>query len=186
MLLLLRCRLLVRVVTFTSSVPIRQPHLRPWAPLLQTKKAGVLLGGSKTQFHLLKCGITENKGGSVERLDLHVSFFILFKCFCCCFCCGPFFKSLYKTCYSIASVFCAGSSLQSVDSLLPHTWASLLLWRLGSVVVKLGLSSCGSWAYLPRGMQDLSSLIRDQTHVLCTGRWILYDWTTREDAAHFF
>ena len=62
------------------------------------------------------------------------------------FCCGPFFKSLYKICYSIASVFCAESSLWSVDSSLPHTWASLLLWRLGSVVVKLGLSSCGSWA----------------------------------------
>ena len=29
-------------------------------------------------------------------------------------------------------------------------------------------------------MWDLSSLIRDQTHVSCIGRWILYHWTTRE------
>ena len=110
----------------------------PLSSTTATKKAGVLLGGSETQFHLLKWGITENKGGAVERLDLHISVFILFKCFCCCFCCGPFFKSLYKICYSIVSVFCAGSSLWSVDSVAPQ--------RGFSPVVELGLSSCGPWA----------------------------------------
>ena len=29
-----------------------------------------------------------------------------------------------------------------------------------------------------------SSWIRDQTHVSCTGRWILYHWATREAQAH--
>ena len=29
-------------------------------------------------------------------------------------------------------------------------------------------------------MWDLSSLTKDQTHVPCIGRWILYPWTTRE------
>ena len=51
---------------------------------------------------------------------------------------------------------------------LCSTWASLLLWRVGSVVV-------------PRGMWDLSSLTRDQTRVPpCIGRQILNHWTTRE------
>ena len=51
------------------------------------------------------------------------------------------------------------------------------LWHMGSLVE---LSSCGVWALLPRGMWDLSSLTRDQTHVPWTGRQIFYHWTTRE------
>ena len=42
------------------------------------------------------------------------------------------------------------------------------------------LSSCGTWAQLPRGMWDLSSLTRDRTHISCPGRWMFNHWTTRE------
>ena len=42
------------------------------------------------------------------------------------------------------------------------------------------LSSCGSRAQLLRGMWDLSSPTRDQTHIPCIGRRILNHWTTRE------
>ena len=42
------------------------------------------------------------------------------------------------------------------------------------------LSGCGSWAGLPCGMWDLSSLTRDQTLVPCIGKQILNHWTTRE------
>ena len=48
------------------------------------------------------------------------------------------------------------------------------------------LSSCGWWAYLPRSMWDLSSLTRDQTRVPCSGRQILYQWTTREIPIIYF
>ena len=41
-------------------------------------------------------------------------------------------------------------------------------------------SGCGSWAGLPCGMWDLSSLTRDQTLVPCVGKRILNHWTTRE------
>ena len=41
-------------------------------------------------------------------------------------------------------------------------------------------SSCGTRAYLPRSMSDLSCLTRDRTRVPCIVRWILYHWTTRE------
>ena len=37
--------------------------------------------------------------------------------------------------------------------------------RAGSVVAVCGLSSCGTWAQLPCGMWDLSSLTRDQTRI---------------------
>ena len=48
------------------------------------------------------------------------------------------------------------------------TWA-LLLHRAGSPVVVL---PCGTW--------DLSSLIRNQTHVPCIARQMLNHWTTGE------
>ena len=61
------------------------------------------------------------------------------------------------------------------------------LWLTGSslsharsFVVAHGLFSCGIWAELLPGVWDLSSLTRDQTRVLCIGRWILNPWTTRE------
>ena len=62
------------------------------------------------------------------------------------------------------------------------TQASLQLWRAGflSLVQAHKLSSCGARAQLSSGMWDASSLTRDQTYVLCIGRWILHHWTTRE------
>ena len=84
------------------------------------------------------------------------------------------------------------------------TWAPE---HTGSAVVALGLSSCGTWApehvgsllvarrlsscivraQLPRGVWDLSTPTRDQTHIPCIGRWILNHWTTREvPISHFF
>ena len=47
-----------------------------------------------------------------------------------------------------------------------------------------GLSSCSMQASLPQGTWDLSSLTRDQTHVLCIGRHILNQWTTRKVPRH--
>ena len=40
-----------------------------------------------------------------------------------------------------------------------------------------GLSSCDVWAWFPRGMWNLSPLIKDKTHVPWTTRWILNPWT---------
>ena len=48
------------------------------------------------------------------------------------------------------------------------------LRHAGSLVEACELSSCGSWAQLPRSMWDLSSLTRDRTCVPCIGRRILY------------
>ena len=65
-----------------------------------------------------------------------------------------------------------------------HTGSSL--WHMGSFVAVHGLVlvvACGlqsAWAQMPCSMWDLSSLTRDQTCVLCIGRWILNHWTTRE------
>ena len=53
------------------------------------------------------------------------------------------------------------------------------LCHVGSLVEVHELSSCGM-GLVARGMWDLSSPTRDQTHVPCIGRWILYHWTTRE------
>ena len=58
-------------------------------------------------------------------------------------------------------------------------WWPPSLWNVGSrdsVVATLGLSSCGTWIYLPQGMGDLSSWTRDRTHVSCIGRQILNHW----------
>ena len=48
-----------------------------------------------------------------------------------------------------------------------------------SVLAVLGLH-CGGQASLPHGMWELSSPTRDQTYVLCIGRQIFNNWTTRE------
>ena len=70
--------------------------------------------------------------------------------------------------------------LSSCDSWAPGCVASVVcgtqtlsLRLASSVVVACGLSCTA-------GMWDLSSPTRDQTRVLCTGRRILYHWTTRE------
>ena len=60
---------------------------------------------------------------------------------------------------------------ERVGSVVGGTWA---------LVEVRELSSCGSWAYLPRSMRDLSSPTRDRTCVPCIVRQILYHWTTRE------
>ena len=46
--------------------------------------------------------------------------------------------------------------------------------HMGSVVVAYRLSNCCMQAKLLHSMWDLSSLTRDQTRVLCIGRWILF------------
>ena len=51
-----------------------------------------------------------------------------------------------------------------------HVRTSFQPWSMGS----------RGRAQLPRGVQDLSSLARDQTSIPCIGRWILNHWTTRE------
>ena len=58
----------------------------------------------------------------------------------------------------------AGSSLQ-------HTGSSLRC---------SGFSSCGTLAWLPWAMWDISSPVRDWTHVPCIGRQILNHWTTKK------
>ena len=49
----------------------------------------------------------------------------------------------------------------------------------GAVTAACGRSSGDAWASLLCGTWDLSSPIRDWTHVPCIGRWILNLWTTR-------
>ena len=60
------------------------------------------------------------------------------------------------------------------------------LHHTGSVAVIRGLSSCGSQAYLVALWHVESSRTRDRTHVLCTGRWIPTQWTTREIPIYLF
>ena len=49
----------------------------------------------------------------------------------------------------------------------------LSLWHMDSLLAVQGLSSCSTQAELLCDMWDLSSLTRDQTHVLCIARQIL-------------
>ena len=71
-------------------------------------------------------------------------------------------------------LWCSGFSLQ---------WL-LLLWSSGSR--HMGFSNCCAWAQqlqltgLVAQRQVWSSQTRDQTHVSCIGRHILYHWATRE------
>ena len=55
---------------------------------------------------------------------------------------------------------------------------ALLLWSTGPRA--RGLSVCSTWVSLPQDIWDISSLTRDRTCVLCIGRQILNQWTTRE------
>ena len=59
------------------------------------------------------------------------------------------------------------------------TW-DLSLLRLDSPVMTCMLSRCSAQTQLLHGMQDLSSLTGDQTHIPCTARKILTHWTTVE------
>jgi len=68
--------------------------------------------------------------------------------------------------------------------------APVSVWHVGSRVHRLPsvvcasrvcvLSSCSAWASLSHSMWDLSSPVRDQTHIPCIGRQILNHWTTKE------
>ena len=57
---------------------------------------------------------------------------------------------------------------------------ALSLRHTDSLFAVQGLSSCSTQAELLCGMWDLSSLTRDQTHVLCIARVIPNHWTVRE------
>ena len=95
---------------------------------------------------------------------------------------------------------CAGSSLLHVGSLklwrllsscgeqVSHCggFSCCRAWTLGqlmgSVVVGPGLQSTGSvvWHSGLDAPQHVGSSARDQTHISCIGRQILYHWATRE------
>ena len=70
-------------------------------------------------------------------------------------------------------------SLTSVLRLLGFSLPWLLL--LGRVDLRAHrLSSCGTQAWLPRGMWDLGSQTRGQIHIPCIGRWTLNCWAPGE------
>ena len=88
-----------------------------------------------------------------------------------------FMPMLGLRCWPRAFSSCgAGASYCSVFSCYRHR----ALDKWASVAAALGLSSFGAGAWLPCGMWDLSSQIRDGTCVPCIGRWILNHWITRE------
>ena len=87
--------------------------------------------------------------------------------------------SLYLSSYiylSSCSTWDLHCSMQNLS--LWHTGFSVQFWPLDSWLHRSVV--CSTWAQLPRGTWDLSSLSRDQTQVSCIGRWILNHWTTRE------
>ena len=70
-------------------------------------------------------------------------------------------------------------SLTSVLGLLGFSLPWLLL--LGRVDLRAHrLSSCGTQAWLPRGMWDLGSQTRGRIHIPCIGRWTLNCWAPGE------
>ena len=81
-------------------------------------------------------------------------------------CLAPWFLNIYLFSYLGAS----GLSRSMWD---------LSLWRMDSLVVVLGLSSCGAQTQLLCGLWNLSPLTRDWNHALFA-RQILKHWTTRE------
>ena len=77
-------------------------------------------------------------------------------------------------------VLSRGCSLVVVNGLLVE--AASLVWSTGSRFT--GFSSCSSWALDTGSVGEVHRLscywARDQAHVFCTGRWILYHWTFKE------
>ena len=55
------------------------------------------------------------------------------------------------------------------------------LHHMGSFVAVCRLSSSGMWASLLQGVWDLSSQIKDRTHVPCIAREILNHWTNSSE-----
>lgn len=66
------------------------------------------------------------------------------------------------------------------------SWEVFPLYCMNILVVMRSLSSCGMWAYLSCCMWDLSSPIKDQTHILCTCKEELLHCTTRNPWTHLF
>ena len=92
------------------------------------------------------------------------------------------FKIKKKVCIYLAMLSLSSSTWDLHCSMrnlsLWHTGFSVQFWPLDSWVCRSVV--CSTWAQLPRGTWDLSSLSRDQTRVSCIGRWILNHQTTRE------
>ena len=81
----------------------------------------------------------------------------------------------------LCAKFCAGHCPCLPKVLV--SWGRHFFFLFGCARFSLwhvGFSGCGSWAGLPCGMWDLSSLTRGQTLVPCIGKQILNHWTTRE------
>ena len=66
-----------------------------------------------------------------------------------------------------------GDQPQEVHSQMWSSSLYLLFLSFGFCLAVLGLN-WGVWAQLLLGMWDLSSLTKDQTRVLCIGKWILF------------
>ena len=65
-----------------------------------------------------------------------------------------------------------------VGSWLHHVGSFVAMNRLSRCV--LWARTCSMEALVLCGMQDLSSPTRDRTRVVCTARWILNRWTTKD------
>ena len=82
-------------------------------------------------------------------------------------------------CAGFSLVVAYGFSLPSCSKWAPGLMGSVVC-STQVLIEPRKLNSCGTWAYLPRSMWDLSSPTRDWTHVAYVGRPILYHWITRE------
>ena len=75
-----------------------------------------------------------------------------------------------------------GTSGTNNVSLLCCSVGSRSLWphELQQAPPSMGFSRQGCWSGLPFPPPGVLPKPRNQTHVSCIGRWILYSWTTRE------
>lgn len=81
--------------------------------------------------------------------------------------------------YLLGFILLCNSLPLSVMGLVTHFFF-LNFGCVEALVQRMGFSSCGWQAYLPRGMSDLSCPTRSQTHAPCTARGILNHQATRE------
>ena len=61
-----------------------------------------------------------------------------------------------------------------------------LMWTTFKVFIEFVTILLLFWFFWPRGMWDLSSLTRDQTHTPCIGSRSLNHWTAREVPTYIF